>query len=521
MSGTRIASRFSLATMLGAGFAVVWIVVSIWLLIGLSMMISGSMVSKYPMVDNSGRILIQEYNPSTQQRKIVDLEGKNIPQPDGVGTAASNTWVPPDSPKQLSSRRQASVYSFTDQKDPKNYWYFVMEPSSTDETTGIFVGYHSRTRKCIGYLGRGGFTKMKPARDDQFAVSQYEFQTYNGIFPASGSAYPSTSIPNWGQAYQQGMGFPPWVVYMWSKPNLVRINFRSRMVEQVFESDSVSHATRYYKPVPVKSEDDSDEDGSGPNSDDDELQRQPAYSQKLMIALQDTDRFILFDPANHSTTDIVLPESLRESDSTFTLYQTPHDQVAMLTHIGESWNDSTYYEAIRFDSDGKITKKHERLVVMTVGDNIPAELAGIGMNFALPSPLVISTLAVAVIPSTIPAYQKQSYSESLGDVIGFMWLGMVLLFAVSAYLAYITLKRERRFHSEYPMVSVAFVFLFGWFGYIGYRLHRRWPTEKTITPAELERYGNLPTGWHHRRRRCHAVRRIDVTLPPSRAYPKR
>ena len=53
--------------------------------------------------------------------------------------------------------------------------------------------------------------------------------------------------------------------------------------------------------------------------------------------------------------------------------------------------------------------------------------------------------------------------------------------AVIAYLAWLCYRRQRRLHLPWTGAWVAFVFLFGVPGLVGYLVHRRWPP---VTPCE-------------------------------------
>lgn len=482
MTGTRIFGRFSLASMIGSGFAVVWIVFSVWLIIGLSMMAISNTISKYPQVMMDGRILITEYDQQTHQRTAKDLQGNDEPNPDNITQASNLTLVSPKTRGSLDSQLQSRIFGFSDQKNPRNFWYFVLEPSSEEQTTGYFVGYYSRTRERIGYLGSQGFSEMKPAQGNKFVVSQAEFASYNGLFSTSGNYYPNSTVPNWSPTYQQGMDFPPWVVYLWSKPSLLKIDLSRRSVEKVFESEKVVTATRFYKQQPLKTE----QDASDTEESDADTAAQPTYTQKQMIAFQEKDRVTLFDPKDHSTSTLFIPEELQNRKQSITVYQTANDYVAIDGHYGRDWQGETYYEAIRFDHSGKITERHERIAVTRGGEWGFKEQIGLAYAVVLPTPVFSGILTFCVIPMTIPSMNGQPYSAALLEALSFLWLGLLLLLCVSGYLAYITLKRERRFHSEYAIISVVFVFLFGWFGYVGYRLHRRWPIDRTISPAKRD-----------------------------------
>src|SRR5207248_386496 len=101
-------------------------------------------------------------------RQYWDLEGQSVPPPDNESEEVLRRFelpaVPPERANTGETGWDQRIRSFTDYGFPAVYWYFVCE--GQPDGTGYFVGYDSKSRARVGFLGTAGFrTETLPSEE--------------------------------------------------------------------------------------------------------------------------------------------------------------------------------------------------------------------------------------------------------------------------------------------------------------------------------------------------------------------
>ena len=74
----------------------------------------------------------------------------------------------------------ARIARFADCRTPANLWYFLHDGAR--DGRGYFVGYDSKSKLCVGFIGRDGFRPDQPPVEQWFPM--------DGVKLASGMALP-------------------------------------------------------------------------------------------------------------------------------------------------------------------------------------------------------------------------------------------------------------------------------------------------------------------------------------------
>ena len=89
-------------------------------------------------------------------------------------------------------------------------------------------------------------------------------------------------------------------------------------------------------------------------------------------------------------------------------------------------------------------------------------------------------LTLAVMPADAAMRNNGSVTAAMADV----WPALVFVCVVGAVVALLAHRHLRRNDVSHRAAWLVFVFLFGLPGYVGYRLHRRFPRRDPIPPPE-------------------------------------
>jgi hypothetical protein len=99
---------------------------------------------------------------------------------------------------------------------------------------------------------------------------------------------------------------------------------------------------------------------------------------------------------------------------------------------------------------------------------------------AIPAPLVTGVLTLAVMPADAVMRNNGSVTAAMAEA----WPALVLVCVIGVVVALLAYRHLRRNDVSHRAAWLAFVFLLGLPGYVGYRLHRRFPRRDPIPPPE-------------------------------------
>src|SRR5439155_26590080 len=113
---------------------------------------------------------------------------------------------------------QERLAAVSDGRTPATYWYLVHDGRSNGRVYG--VGYHSLTKRPVGYFGHRGFSETRPPRDEWFEVT--------------GESGLSLATPSLG-AYEP-VSTPQQLLVLLAEGKLWAFNTQNRTVEILLEA---------------------------------------------------------------------------------------------------------------------------------------------------------------------------------------------------------------------------------------------------------------------------------------------
>ena len=176
----------------------------------------------------------------------------------------------------------ARVGDSADGQTPPNLWYFLHDGAR--DGRGYFVGYHSQSKLCVGFIGRDGF------RPDQPPVEQW--------FPMDGAKlacirHSPTRLRVLATITTMPADSPAWKVDMISGTQLLEVDLRSGSVTTLMESPDLIAVGMLETASPSKA---AMMAGSA-------IRRRSASRPSAQhLAVRTTDRVIVFDASEKQRT---------------------------------------------------------------------------------------------------------------------------------------------------------------------------------------------------------------------------
>ncbi len=302
-------------------------------------------------------------------------------------------------------------------------------PEDKSNDSGYLIGCKGPSR--IGYIGLKGFSETKPPRDERIPVN----------------AACKSSLEFDFQHIQLGVAYvrpssSPAVIFYNSK-RIYEVNFFDRSIRVLANDDGIIEVKRFG------------------------WQRGDANS----VSYRTKNAVVIFKLGEDAKRRFVLPDEFRD------------EALGMLGRADRSLLVYSRDRSVSYDADGKITQ--------TKKYDLRAESW----------PTVKSTILHAAFCPSFTDLFGLSGPSSVPNTRGFpvdmheryrVRPAVYIVAVISALCAVFCVRRQRKFKQPYTVVWAVFVFLFGLPGYVGYRLHRRWPALETCpscgkrTPRDRE-----------------------------------
>ena len=435
----------ALAILLAIGAGVVWGLLAAWGMAILNGMFPPRGVYQQLLFLHDGTPLIRSFDTRTYQAATFStLDGKKVilSREDSDGTINGDYVAGPD---YLTRRvhgvswQERIVLVDADWYDYK-IWYFVHDGKLDGH--GYLVGYGTKTKAKIGYIGRGGFRPDEPPLGERFPVSGRKMSRYGG---------PSMI----GQYYQGGYyngygGGPRNAKCLLADDGLMTIDLNKRSVKYLRKGTDLISGMRTLLPGPVAKTASPDERGLP------------------VILLRTPEQVVVLAADGKQIKTYRLPAELRDADLQWIAL--PGGK----TLVGESYSgrDRRRHELFWFDAAGKVVE-HKQFALQ-----FPRE--GEFMRVAAPAVIVPSPASIAGFMFCYPwapaeVHEPLQYSAALGKAFAKVWPILLVTGIVSAILAVLCYRRQRRYGLPWTWVWTIFVLLFGLPAYFGYVAHRVWP----------------------------------------------
>lgn len=452
---------FALALILAVGLAVPYLIAAIWVI---------------EIYESWGR----GKQPWWSERLIVTSVGVPLikaPHEGSIafrmlnGTAASDALDPPEiqgawlrAQLQAERRDDASsanagwakrVIGFSFDASSSNYWYFVVTSTGSNRR-GYFVGFNKRSWMRAGFIGLDGFHSDPLSADREFPlahpVSLYREPPIVATMLQTDGYTPIKGL----SGGQHWIGFARSLVYVNAIDRLLKVDLNEQTVKDALGTDDVTNLGRVVRQTTS---------GGWLRTG----------REALLYAARSPDRVTVLDTSDQSYHEFRIPAELRHDD--FVFYPL-HDNTAIFdVSRGELRPNRDARELTWATLEGSVLRT--KAVELEFARNWEkwASQEFLQAVIALPAPLVTSALPCILDSSGGSASLLDRYRVSLPAI------GLSILIAVVAILLAANLHRKYRVPSSLPWL--AFVFLLGLPGYIGYRLHRRWPIREQAPPAPV------------------------------------
>lgn len=365
---------------------------------------------------------------TTHQRPYFrTLDGKPVEHPMALQESwrMSNNVMPGPGERSHYGSQRGNIVSYLGAQPP-TYWYLIYHEKPQGHA--YFMGFDPQSKLRVGYLSTRGFSAEPPPLADQFAIPENLW--------GRGSREPSP-----GQFGREPSGDFDDSQYLVSGEHVYLVDFANRTATRVDLPDGVVSLGSTWKPHVS-------EDGS---KIDDERQ--------TLIRLAKEIRYL-------DGRSIPIPEAIR--DQNILVISTIGDEVILSARYFAPSQEELYW----IDSEGKVTRHAQ-------APQEPERGTG-GMEWvstlAMPMPLVLGIMLFVVAPlSTLSRGAADDFPTALAKTLPDVWLPFLIVCLVSVVLAAACYRRHRRFSDRGAAGWAIFVLLLGVPGWIGYRLHRRWP----------------------------------------------
>jgi hypothetical protein len=439
-----------LATVLAAGFVVVWGLLGLWAV----------EVGTY-VADSEGHAEYLEFLPDGTPfvRYLVgrgdwayrDLEGNPVPPPeDGTMTWLGKGQLPAALPDRVSSGDTAwgeRIRSFADGRTPAVFWYFVSD--GRPNGAGYFVGYDSQSKGCVGYLGRAGFRADLPPADEQVPFAGPTWGAGARVYCHQHPSGPTEHPADRGTGRAPHGAVSGWDVYVLGRDGkLYHADLQNRTVHVALDEPGLRSAGLVRGPLDV------------------------VKGTLWRLAARTEDAVLLLDERGTVLKRFPIPEALRGREVAFgettggeaVMYaNTPFDEVA--TEVA--------YHICWVSPDGRC---REAAVILPWAAPLRSMQAGGAL--VVPSPLVLAGLiAVERTRELLSEGLAATFPEALARALTEFRPALLIAQLVSAGLALLCYRRQVRYGARgaervaWPL----FVLVLGLPGWVGYRFGRSWP----------------------------------------------
>lgn len=442
--------RFLLALFLAFGIAPVWMTGVVMVLENVTPQIFGRGARETLLVRTDGTPVIQSSSYTANRRALNTYrtsDGRPIAVADEGGPDFKG-WLenkrlanPQETPGDSHLRydwgwRVARLLG----NDQRQDWYVVRDNALAGHA--YFAGYHTITNECLGYIGRTGLSAVAPSEDEQFPIDNRRVGGLGADQIVGGSI-----DAHWSPMSRQTMSanLPRSSFYLLSDDRLWRIDLRERSVTAIGEFPGALNLS--LAPAP-------------PGFDWTEKNR---TDENLLVH---TDNELLLVNLNGETMQRwTLPAEARSHNLDF--YDLGNGaaliNVYLLRAIGDRWE----HELIWLDAPGKITRR-ERVEILQGGIDRDEVWT---FAPALPMPSVLTAVFVA----SAGEVRGQDYQSTIGKTFALFWPALTIVYLLSAALAWLAYRRQRRFQLPASGGWAVFVFLLGVPGWLAHRWHRSWP----------------------------------------------
>lgn len=448
-----------LAVSLAVGAGAVWAVVVIWCDTLISQLGTRDRVSESVVYRLDGTPLIhrREGDYPYYAEAYRTLDGKAIPSDETQRqTYARPLYGPPPERMHVAQLPwQVRMLGYTDLRQPPTLWYFVH--TGRQQGRGYFVGYDSETKACVGYIGQTGFRPDLPPADDCFPVDARRLGHKNSYGAVSHYDYLGGREPYWySRPSRPSPGeIPESTVHLITDDRLVEVDLEQRTVREVIQSPGLVSVARGYRALAELPPEDAE--------------KFPPRSMSLLIRTE--DRVVVVDALTGQRREYLIPSPLQSRLFNFLELA---DGRALATAEDPAAQGHYRVSLYWFDGSGKVLREEDLRLESPRRERGPTTKA-LFMALELPAPVATIVESTVFEPRRLVSYgQASSYSEALAKVWSYSWLAVTLTCLLGIGGSWYCRRRQREHAAGWTAVWMAFVFVLGAPGLVGYLVHRAW-----------------------------------------------
>ncbi|HEX5442671.1 MAG TPA: hypothetical protein VFW87_02530 [Pirellulales bacterium] len=456
--------RFVVATFMAFGIALPWAVVMVVVLEAPVRQMADQPDQDFLQVRSDGTIVMQTYNYVTGFNTYRYIDGKassraeieNLMRllkgdPRAVSPAEvekfnqgqwlESTWLysglTDDVPRYRLPWQKRLMPFFLNKNGPA--WFLVHDGWPNGHA--YFAGYESRTRQPLGYLGTSGLVGAVPPVEQQFSIDSRRWLREGGIVSSQG---------NFDYSPSQGIHHPATLQYsslfLLSGDAVWRVDFHRQTVEMLAEFPGAMTLVS----APAR-----------PASD--AAEGRPV-SERLLVRTKSSVEMIDLkgQPLGHWG---IPPEA--QSKDLRCWYDLGNGRV-LTNYLRRMVGNNLELELLWLNAAGDLERRQA----------IEKSQGGINASQVwtdapvIPMPAVLTALFYAAAPEV----RGPEFSSTFAKTVAVFWPALLIVYVLSAALALLAYRRQRRYELPWAGAWAVFVLLLGLPGWLAYRWHRHWPT---------------------------------------------
>jgi len=444
-----------LALLLGIGFGLVWGFGVVW---GYSRVEAAfSEAPTVAMIPNlqvrrDGTPLLATRSNTTYEYRTLDGEEIELSEPPEFQQSA---YLHKSAP-QTSLRPAEQVFGFNDAGQPANYWYFLF--ANADPTRGYFVGNNSATNERIGYIGRNGFLDDLPSFDQQFVMRTAAQVVAPFLLRVPANRLPPNPTANLGYAGQAES-----TIHLFSGDELIEVNLFSRTVKSLANIPAAIAVSQIPRPARP----------SDPMTTNNANSAPPTYN----LCARTNEELVLYLADSGTTKSYILPDEIR--DEFLTAYELNNGLMLANVRVVDKLGGTVAQTLFQFDQGGSVIERTENVIRYETGKEWRADEKAMATVAVVPSVAAALAVTVVLAPAFDALKGTRPFGEAVAASIPDAWPAVAVAFCISLVLLWLCRRRQQAYSLPGTGTWMVFILFVGLPGYVGYLLHRRWPTRET------------------------------------------
>ncbi len=331
-------------------------------------------------------------------------------------------------------------------KFPPVFWYFIHDGER--DGRGYFVGYDSKTRLRVGYIGLDGLQPEKPREERQFPVNGLNLAYSRGLVTTQQTNYGYyASVPASRETVRP-------IVFLQSEDRVYRVDLQKRAVHVELKLPGLLSLQGFRRPV----------DGSENESTS---LRRPS---KLVLAARTASEVVLHEPDTGDSRAYLIPAELRDVDFTFYELYDGRALLQFLRHSKTSWASTTNLTWIT--ATGEVVRREENILTHQWGSG-PREPSFLTAA-AMPVPIIVAAMSAFAVPmEELSRGAADDYPAALAWSLAETWPALLVVALFAAGLTVVCDRWQKRYGQPRSYIWLVFVFLLGLPGLMGSLFHRR------------------------------------------------